>query len=303
MKKVRGRLCFVLLGLLAAINAPHAAQIDVVSNGLIGSDDYKLLQQQIQALTTQAKLSDVLIKQLLEKMYKMADEVTTLKQQRTAVPNTDDAIDLEDCNSKVSLMEEKVDQLNLQENTLNEEISKIREKIFQKTDVYDLWLIGGKIADRQLAVACQETFWEFKISVNCTLAGLHSPKLKQLANGKKYFFSNQTANWTEADEKCKGMGFHLATIRDEADLDATLDEAIKRKNGTFWRLSAKKYGRWVFLYHDGSIVKRDDIDILYWVKADELDCLCLSVGLSTKMAGCKCSSDAHFICEIPSECS
>ncbi|XP_059478280.1 uncharacterized protein LOC132198326 [Neocloeon triangulifer] len=306
MKKMRGRLSLVLLGLLAAINTIHAALINVImSNDSFGSIDLKLLHEQVQTLTTQARLSDALLKPLLETVDKVADELKALNQEPTAASNTNDTINL-DC--EVWKNEDLIDHIQQRISTLENEKINLLLNLLQLTYEENESLYGKyRNASRQQLLKRQGKFWEFQISVNCTLADRHAPKLMQLSNGKKYFFSYPAVygNWSEADEKCKGMGLHLATIRDEVDLNSIRLEAMKKKkNFGWWWLSAKNYGNSIrthFLWLDGS--ELEESSALWSANADKKECVSFIADPNKKLQGSPCTLKAFFICEYPAECS
>ncbi|XP_059477343.1 uncharacterized protein LOC132197802 [Neocloeon triangulifer] len=152
---------------------------------------------------------------------------------------------------------------------------------------------------------------EFLTPINCTLARSHSANLARLSNGKKYYFSNPyTCNWTEANERCKRMGLHLATLKDEADLNATWTEAKKReteaKKWAFgdWNLSAKNYGtgeKSDYRWHDGSELPQNST--LWRDDANKIkSCAYFYTGNTVKLSGGTCSLKKYFICELPSIC-
>ncbi|XP_059476290.1 uncharacterized protein LOC132197194 [Neocloeon triangulifer] len=295
MKKTIGRLCLALLWILIAINALYAAQVD-------------LLQQQAQNLTTQAINSDALLKQLLEKVDKVTEKLKALNQQPMAATSPDDTIDLT-CDSKVWQQDDRIEQLQQEMSTLVNQKNDFLAKFCQKADEENE-LLKRKFgyASQEKLEARQARHWDFKISVNCTLASLHVKKLTRLSNGKKYFFSNPATygNWTFADEKCKEMGLHLATIRNEVDLNAVVLEAKKKKNdfGCWW-LSAKNYGNHIsinFLWHDGS--ELEDSSALWRENANKKECVCSFIAdPNKKLQGLPCTLKAFFICEHPAECS
>ncbi|XP_059476129.1 uncharacterized protein LOC132197089 [Neocloeon triangulifer] len=308
--RMGSRFCLVLPWLFAAINSLHAEKINVMSNGSLVSDDFKLLQQKLQTLATQAKLSDGLIKQLLEKMDKVADALKALKQEPTAAINmTNDNTDL-DCDSKVSQKEVRIQQLEKQVSTLANQSKDLMLKyghgVVEENESLEGTSGNARDVAQEQLIARQERFWDFKISVNCTLAGWHSSKLMRLSNGKKYFFSNQILdrNWTSANEHCKGMGLHLATIRDKADLDAISAEAVKRSNNSNWWLSGKSYRddikKGYYIWHDGSEFEPNST---WFIENDDKYYDCVMVDpMFVSLLPFLCSGDMYFICEFPSEC-
>ncbi|XP_059475570.1 uncharacterized protein LOC132196742 [Neocloeon triangulifer] len=145
---------------------------------------------------------------------------------------------------------------------------------------------------------------EIQIFVTCALA--RSAKLTQLSNGKRYFFSYATiANWTDAEKRCKGMGLHLATLRNETDLNATWAEAKKRTT-SFWWLSAKDYGngeKYDVRWQDGSELEENSN---LWRANNVYKTGCVFFytdnAFSKKLNGALCTTKFRFICELPSEC-
>ncbi|XP_059476706.1 uncharacterized protein LOC132197433 isoform X1 [Neocloeon triangulifer] len=148
---------------------------------------------------------------------------------------------------------------------------------------------------------------QFISPVNCSLARSQLTNLKELSNGKKYFFSDSSkVNWTSANKKCKGMGLHLATLTDKADLDTIHAEAIKtiKRQNEFWWLSAKNYGigdRLNFHWHDGSELQESST--LWRDEADKLKgCVYFWSGNEKKLNGLNCNENRYFICELPKDC-
>ncbi|XP_059477344.1 uncharacterized protein LOC132197803 [Neocloeon triangulifer] len=149
----------------------------------------------------------------------------------------------------------------------------------------------------------QQWLIPYKISINCTLARSHN--LMQLSNGKKYFFSYPTREyWSVANEKCKEMGLHLATLRDEADLDATWTEANKRIHGNWW-LSAKNYanqGKYNVRWSDGSELEENSIlwsDDVYKLRG----CVYFKTSHTKKLKISYYNTNYfYYICELPTEC-
>ncbi|XP_059478232.1 C-type lectin domain family 4 member F-like [Neocloeon triangulifer] len=140
----------------------------------------------------------------------------------------------------------------------------------------------------------------------CAIA--RSAYLTELSNGKKYYFNKTRVNWDEAEERCKGMGLTLATIRDETDLNATWAEAKRREHsqhefvkGSYWWLSAKDYGKegkYDVRWQDGSELEQNSP--LWRADADKKKgCVYVDTG---KLKGGACSSTIYFICELPSQC-
>ncbi|XP_059476946.1 C-type lectin domain family 4 member M-like isoform X2 [Neocloeon triangulifer] len=300
MKKTKGRLCLVQMWLLAAISELYADQID-------------LLQQQVQTLTTQARLSDVLIKQLLEKVDNAVEELKAMKQQWSAANHiNDDALTLSEKQanvSKVSKTDNRIEQLEQQVSTFAREKTELAKMLRQAIEVIDS--LKGKsgnastVCQEQLGTR-QEKFFKFNFTVKCSLAGAQSENLTRLSNGKKYFFSDPIqGNWTFADEYCKGMGLHLATIRDQADLDETWSRFQSSFSyPVYWWLSAKNYGsgkKSDFRWHDGS--KLPLMSNLWRENAKKLKgCVYSSNGGTQNLNDGSCSLNMYFICELPSEC-
>ncbi|XP_059478279.1 uncharacterized protein LOC132198325 [Neocloeon triangulifer] len=296
MKKAKGRLCLVLLGLLAAINELHAEQIDVLSNGSIWSEE--LLQQQVQALTTQVD--------------KVADELKALKQQQTAPTITNNTIALTGklaFNSKVWKTENRIAKLEKKMFTFAKEKTEFAQFLNQKAiKVIDSLKGSGNasVSSQEQLVERQEKLLKLNLSVQCYIADSHSALSRQLPNRKKYFFSYPTqVNWSVADETCRGMNLHLATIRNETDLKVTWAEAKKMKNGTYWWLSAKNFGsgkKSDFRWHDGSKLPRNST---LWRGNDKKHkgCVYFSSGSTEKLNDGLCSLNMYFICELPRECN
>ncbi|XP_059476223.1 uncharacterized protein LOC132197148 [Neocloeon triangulifer] len=142
---------------------------------------------------------------------------------------------------------------------------------------------------------------------NCTLA--RAAKLTQLANGKKYFFSDYDynhENWNVANETCANMGLHLATVRNQADLNALRAGTKQRRtfNRKNWWLSAKNYGggreKYNIRWHDGSELEQNSP--LWSAGARKKDCVVFQTDSNILMSGYHCSSYHYFICELPTEC-
>ncbi|XP_059476130.1 uncharacterized protein LOC132197091 [Neocloeon triangulifer] len=170
------------------------------------------------------------------------------------------------------------------------------------------FLLEAKVSTLEEKIALNNDHFpqvdETLISHQCAIA----PNLTQLPNGKKYFFSDPIyRNWTEADKGCKRMGLHLATPRDEADLNATWVEAKKTKDDVPWWLSAKNYGnerKYDIRWQDGSELEQNST--LWRAYGDKLTggCVFFSTDpdLSEKLSGRSCRGNRFFICELPSEC-
>ncbi|XP_059476084.1 uncharacterized protein LOC132197059 isoform X2 [Neocloeon triangulifer] len=160
---------------------------------------------------------------------------------------------------------------------------------------------GSETNEANLAVTSAERgLQKVNFSTNCTQA----TNLTRLSNGKKYFFSYPNkANWSEADGKCKAMGLHLATIRDEADLNATIAEATKRNQNYSW-LSGTNYGfggKYDVRWHDGSELAQNSP--LWNADATKLwDCVYSSTVANEKLDGLMCTVIAYYICELPTTC-
>ncbi|XP_059476198.1 uncharacterized protein LOC132197135 [Neocloeon triangulifer] len=172
------------------------------------------------------------------------------------------------------------------------------------------FLLEAKVTNLEEKIAANnDRFQQMNDTLNshrCAIARLNSAKLTQLSNGKKYFFSYPIyVNWTEAEKRCKRMGLHLATLRNETDLNATVAEAEKRASHGFgWWLSAKNYGnegKYDVRWHDGSELEQNST--LWRANADKLTgCVYFYTNYTEKLNGWSCSHRLDFICELPSEC-
>ncbi|XP_059476707.1 uncharacterized protein LOC132197433 isoform X2 [Neocloeon triangulifer] len=142
--------------------------------------------------------------------------------------------------------------------------------------------------------------WSSQIIQN---QALHAEYRKQIDSANERL---KQVNWTSANKKCKGMGLHLATLTDKADLDTIHAEAIKtiKRQNEFWWLSAKNYGigdRLNFHWHDGSELQESST--LWRDEADKLKgCVYFWSGNEKKLNGLNCNENRYFICELPKDC-
>ncbi|XP_059489941.1 C-type lectin domain family 4 member K-like isoform X1 [Neocloeon triangulifer] len=124
-------------------------------------------------------------------------------------------------------------------------------------------------------------------------------KLTTMKSGNSYYFHNDSmVNWTEAKKYCEHSGMHLATIKDENELQSfgTTDN--------FW-LSASDMGQSAghFLWGDGSELKH----ISRWWKDGEPNAFgaeretCVSI-YKSKLFDQPCSDKTFFVCQLPDSC-
>ncbi|XP_059469979.1 uncharacterized protein LOC132193365 isoform X2 [Neocloeon triangulifer] len=185
---------------------------------------------------------------------------------------------------------ERLDQLTKTVHQTNSQVSKGEEKLRElKNENTELRQIVNKLFN---ASRCNKAW--------------RTQNLTTLSNGKQYFFSYPTyrhlANWTQANEICTHqLGMHLATIKDQTDLNAVWDETIRLKNWVWWLSARRSNLSTDFHWHDGTALEKSSS--LFGRKDADGQCVSINCIHKTKtLSGRNCSFPLFFICEVPEEC-
>ncbi|XP_059488488.1 uncharacterized protein LOC132204176 isoform X2 [Neocloeon triangulifer] len=128
-----------------------------------------------------------------------------------------------------------------------------------------------------------------------------------LSNGKKYIFSFPVkVTWSVANKSCDVMGLHLATLRNQNDLDAVYDK-IRETYGKRlqWWVSGYNFagdGNFDFRWHDGTYLDENS-DLWMMDTKKKGNCVDLWTGNDVnKLYAGICHQPRYFICELPTYC-
>ncbi|XP_059480661.1 C-type lectin domain family 4 member M-like isoform X2 [Neocloeon triangulifer] len=232
-----------------------------------------------------------------ERELKCSSDIKTLQQQVFNLTNRTEELELqnqedlerdEKCSSEIGALQQQVSTL----------IKEHEEFKLRNQEQENLHETNQRLLELPKTTE-QET--QNDTSVNCTLA--RSTKLKTISNGKKYFFSNPSATvWTDANDWCENRGLHLATLKNQTDLDAVHQRAKNISSLFSWWVSARNEGsddepdyRW----RDGSKVE-DDLLALNSNKTS--GCFGINTKHNRSLYPVDCNVNLYFICELPIEC-
>ncbi|XP_065335208.1 CD209 antigen-like [Cloeon dipterum] len=128
---------------------------------------------------------------------------------------------------------------------------------------------------------------------------------------KKYFFSNISVNWYDANNFCKSKLMTLAAAKTENELKLIRDKGLELNPTARWWLSASDIGRPAgdFAWHDGTLLpatsslwdKRNGQPNVF--RAGQETCVFLhfeTVALKLFDSMCK-TKIINFVCELPAE--
>ncbi|CAB3376950.1 Hypothetical predicted protein [Cloeon dipterum] len=128
---------------------------------------------------------------------------------------------------------------------------------------------------------------------------------------KKYFFSNISMNWYDANEFCKSKLMTLAAAKTETELKLIRDKGKEFNSTARWWVSASDIGRLAgdFAWHDGTLLpatsslwdKRNGQPNFY--RAGQETCVFLHYEtVAQKLFDSICKTKIiNFVCELPAE--
>ncbi|XP_059477339.1 uncharacterized protein LOC132197798 isoform X3 [Neocloeon triangulifer] len=209
---------------------------------------------------------------------------------------------------------EQVPQKDVEIKQLKEKVAKVTQEKTESEEHYEEELEKVKLALEKWENATSDELKKLaeekhraEIEALCKLS--RTAELTKLSNGKKYAFSYPEHDWeltpADAATKCAEKGLHLATFRDEADLNAVVTAAADRTTYAWrWWVSAKNHGsgeNYDVRWHDGSVLERKS-PLWRFEGGTKEGCVYFHSGNDRRLNWSECRDHNYYVCELPTEC-
>ncbi|XP_059470750.1 C-type lectin domain family 4 member F-like [Neocloeon triangulifer] len=221
---------------------------------------------------------------------------SVLKRQESLEKKFENSDSSVECKSLLQQISNLTKDAETSQKQFDQMVSKKDEEI--KLQQQLILILKGKIGNSSVESD------ELLKDTSCERARLAN--LTLLPNGKKYLFSHSSfVDWNSANESCVKQGLHLATIVDLNDAQIVANQGQRVKQVPGWWVSAKNFASGDekdFRWQDGTNLA---LDSPLWVNNagdEKRGCVLIynyNVGFLNSNP---CTSERHFICQLPAEC-